>query len=67
MVDFNRDYLKRKPEYYHRISQSDYDFLAMLHKHNTLSLSEGRLSTIEVCNNLLGAFLELEEIQCEPS
>ena len=59
MVNFNRDYLQRKPEgFFNRISQSDYDFLMMIHKHITLAIPEGRIATLEVTNNLLGAFLK---------
>lgn len=58
MVDFNRDYLQRKLEGFNRISQSDYDFLLMIHKHITLAIPEGRIATLEVTNNLLGAFLK---------
>lgn len=69
MVDFNRDYLQRKPEGFNRISQSDYDFLLMIHKHITLAISEGRIAIIEICLGLLEAFLKikLEAIQCELS
>ena len=58
MVDFNRDYLQRKPEGFYRISQSDYEFLLMIHKHNALAIPEGRIATMEVTNNLFGAFLK---------
>jgi len=70
MVDFNRDYLQRKPEgFINRITQSDYDFLLMIHKHNKFAIPEGRIATLEVTNNLLGAFLKTrsEAIQCELS
>ncbi len=69
MVDFNRDYLQRKLEGFNRISQSDYDFLLMIHKHITLAISEGRIAIIEICLGLLEAFLKtrLEVIQCELS
>ena len=58
MVDFNFDYLQRKPEGFNQISQSDYDFLLMIHKHNKFAIPEGRIATLEVTNNLLGAFLK---------
>jgi len=70
MVDFNRDYLQRKPEgFINRITQSDYDFLLMIHKHITLAILEGRIAIIEICLGLLEAFLKLklEAIQCELS
>ena len=59
MVDFNFDYLQRKPEgFFNRISQSDYDFLMMIHKHITLAILEGRIAVIEICLGLLEAFLK---------
>jgi len=59
MVDFNFDYLQRKPEgFINRITQSDFNFLLMIHKHNALAIPEGRIATLEVTNNLLGAFLK---------
>jgi hypothetical protein len=69
MFDFYRDYLQRKPEGFNRISQSDYDFLLMIHKHITLAISEARIAIIEICLGLLEAFLKtrLEVIQCELS
>jgi len=69
MVNFNFDYLQRKPEGFNRISQSDYDFLLMIHKHITLAILEGRIAIIEICLGLLEAFLKLklEAIQCELS
>lgn len=66
MVDFNFDYLKRKPEG-NAWKDEDQQFFEMIHKHLKIGFAENRLALIEVCVNLLIAFIALRmgALQCE--
>lgn len=66
MVDFNFHFRERKPEG-NFWTDKDQQFLEMIHKHLKIGIAENRLALIEVCLNLLIAFiaLRMEALQCE--
>lgn len=69
MVDFNRHFLQRKPDVSTQQAQKDFEYFQMIQRNLKIGIAENRLALIEVCANLLEAYitLKLEAIQCELS